>query len=367
MAIYNKTSNNGRSAPIIQKELPIFGLSRLGVYNKEDNSSSYQIADHLGNVWAVIKKINGNPVIESYADYYPFGEQLPERNSTSSYRYAFQGQEKDPETGMEAFQLRLWDGRIGRWLSPDPYGQYASLYLGMGNNPVGMIDPDGGSTKPPNEYDVNGNLISTLGGNSIDYIHQKDGSILIQNCSTGESITTKAGMDILKGFVNRDKNIDYMDIFNEFKDGYGPKRSLFDGNHPMTIDMKESQAAYVGRSMYMSNGGKKGYVGFDFGITGIFSAGPNMTEQMVGSVGVSIYPVGNKVVFILTDTKTPRSLFYHLPGIKSKFNRDDGNPRGRLMPYSETKQTYIWTESVKVLKQKYHRCEEAQTSRIIMP
>jgi hypothetical protein len=45
---------------------------------------------------------------------------------------------------MEAFQLRLWDGRIGRWLSPDPYGQYASPYLGMGNNPIVMIDPDGG-------------------------------------------------------------------------------------------------------------------------------------------------------------------------------------------------------------------------------
>ncbi|MNF86260.1 hypothetical protein D3C84_686920 [compost metagenome] len=45
---------------------------------------------------------------------------------------------------MEAFQLRLWDGRIGRWLSTDPYSQYASPYLGMGNNPVSGVDPDGG-------------------------------------------------------------------------------------------------------------------------------------------------------------------------------------------------------------------------------
>jgi hypothetical protein len=48
---------------------------------------------------------------------------------------------------MEAFQLRLWDGRIGRWLSPDPMGQYASPYLGMGNNPIGLTDPTGGSTE----------------------------------------------------------------------------------------------------------------------------------------------------------------------------------------------------------------------------
>lgn len=64
------------------------------------------------------------------------------------YRYAFQGQELDPETGMEAFQLRLWDGRIGRWLSPDPYGQFSSPYVGMGNNPVSGIDPDGGFYYP---------------------------------------------------------------------------------------------------------------------------------------------------------------------------------------------------------------------------
>ena len=45
---------------------------------------------------------------------------------------------------MEAFQLRLWDGRIGRWLSIDPAGEFHCPYLGMGNNPVNAIDPDGG-------------------------------------------------------------------------------------------------------------------------------------------------------------------------------------------------------------------------------
>ena len=69
---------------------------------------------------------------------------MPLRNSLSDYRYAYQGQEKDPETGKEAFELRLWDARIGRWLTTDPYGQYHSPYLGMGNDPINGIDPDGG-------------------------------------------------------------------------------------------------------------------------------------------------------------------------------------------------------------------------------
>ncbi len=72
---------------------------------------------------------------------------MPNRNSTGNYRYAYQGQEKDPETGKEAFQLRLWDARIGRWLTTDPAGQFSSPYLGMGNNPINGVDPDGAWVK----------------------------------------------------------------------------------------------------------------------------------------------------------------------------------------------------------------------------
>jgi len=106
----------------------------------------YQLTDHLGNVRAVFVKDNDDVNLEGYTDYYPFGMPMPNRTllGPEGYRYAFQGQEKDPETGKEAFQLRLWDGRIGRWLTTDPYRQYASPYLGMGNDPVNGIDPDGG-------------------------------------------------------------------------------------------------------------------------------------------------------------------------------------------------------------------------------
>jgi RHS repeat-associated protein len=157
MAIYYKAFNTGWN--ITQKEMPIYGASRLGVYMKAPNPTNdvknYQITDHLGNVRAVAYKNPANPtqvLVASYADYYPFGEQLQNRNSNSgNYRYTYQGQEKDPETQMEAFQLRMWDGRLGRWLSPDPYGQYASPYLGMGNNPINGVDPDGGWYDPPTE------------------------------------------------------------------------------------------------------------------------------------------------------------------------------------------------------------------------
>lgn len=82
-------------------------------------------------------------------DYYPFGMVLKE-NKTEDYRYGYQGQyaEYNEETKLSEFKLRMYDPVIARWISPDPYGQFYSPYLAMGNNP-GFVDPDGGLTIPP--------------------------------------------------------------------------------------------------------------------------------------------------------------------------------------------------------------------------
>ncbi|GAB4519427.1 MAG: hypothetical protein Tsb004_30480 [Allomuricauda sp.] len=144
MAVYNDVGGD----PALEEQ-PVYGAGRIGIaYNGNNNEKTYvyELTDHLGNVRAVFTKSNDDANLEGYTDYYPFGMPMPNRTllGPEGYRYAFQGQEKDPETGKEAFQLRLWDGRIGRWLTTDPYGQYNSPYIGMGNDPINGIDPDGG-------------------------------------------------------------------------------------------------------------------------------------------------------------------------------------------------------------------------------
>ena len=103
------------------KELPIYGASRLGMYNKASGTSVYQLTDHLGNVRAVIAKNGNQAIATTTTDYYPFGMPMPNRQVINGepYRYGYQGEfaETDPETGKPAFQLRLWDARIGRWLT----------------------------------------------------------------------------------------------------------------------------------------------------------------------------------------------------------------------------------------------------------
>ena len=169
MAIYRKNTQ-ATLAELV--EVPIYGASRLGVYHK-GGATNYELTDHLGNVRALVTK--DNPTPSMFADYYPGGMQMPNRNSLNgSYRYAYQGQEKDPETGKEAFQLRLYDSRINRWLTTDPAGQYHSPYMAMGNNPVSRIDPDGGKDIYELQDDGTTKLIE-LTKDKFDMLLGKDG------------------------------------------------------------------------------------------------------------------------------------------------------------------------------------------------
>jgi RHS repeat-associated protein len=66
------------------------------------------------------------------------------RIAAQTYKFAYQGIQKDATTGWSMFELRSFDTRTARWSAPDPYMQHYSPYLAMGNNPVSMIDPNGG-------------------------------------------------------------------------------------------------------------------------------------------------------------------------------------------------------------------------------
>ena len=60
----------------------------------------------------------------------------------------------DTKTGMKSFESSLWDLRIIWWLTIDPAREFHSTYLGMGNNPISTIDPDGRCTKCPKNAKV---------------------------------------------------------------------------------------------------------------------------------------------------------------------------------------------------------------------
>jgi RHS repeat-associated protein len=144
--IYSQPVTNGVYGTLLPQEYQIKGnVSRLGVYYKQANVYAYELSDHLGNVRAVIAKNASTYTVRLFNDYYPYGMIL-QNGGTNDYRYDYQGSysEKDGETGWNAFKLRNFNTRIGRWNSVDPFGQFSSSYEGMGNNPVSQVDKNGG-------------------------------------------------------------------------------------------------------------------------------------------------------------------------------------------------------------------------------
>jgi RHS repeat-associated protein len=84
-------------------------------------------------------------------NHFPFGMLMPNRSENSGqYRYGFNGMEKDDETKGQGnsydFGSRIYDPRVGRWLSLDPLiKRYpdVSAYSFVSNSPILFVDPNG--------------------------------------------------------------------------------------------------------------------------------------------------------------------------------------------------------------------------------
>ncbi|MDB5137943.1 MAG: hypothetical protein JWP37_4546, partial [Mucilaginibacter sp.] len=163
------------------REQYLYGSSRLGVYNRDIDinqvfskpilpvslrgEKSYELSNHLGNVLVTIsdKKFGhnaGNGSFDYYDadivtanDYYPFGMGMVGRKYSapaSRYRYGFNGKENDIEVKGEGNQqdygMRMYDPRLGRFLSEDPLvKKFAMLtpYQFSSNSPLRFLDLDG--------------------------------------------------------------------------------------------------------------------------------------------------------------------------------------------------------------------------------
>ncbi|MDP9171087.1 MAG: RHS repeat-associated core domain-containing protein [Acidobacteriota bacterium] len=125
----------------------------------------YVTQDHLGSTRLVT---NAGGVVGCH-DYLPFGEEVPAnwgRSGAPCYGQSdtavkFTGQERDGETGLDNFVARHMTGAQGRFLTPDPLGNFVAsagnpqswnMYSYVRNNPLAYIDPSGMTT-----CDANGN------------------------------------------------------------------------------------------------------------------------------------------------------------------------------------------------------------------
>ena len=110
--------------------------------------------------------------VVSYSDYYPFGMLMPNRHGQDDdYRYGFNGHEKDNEVkgnnNSYDFGARMFDPRIGRFLSTDPWEDkypWQSSYAYFKNSPISTIDWKGFGG--PRDRELNQNINGGAGDKS---------------------------------------------------------------------------------------------------------------------------------------------------------------------------------------------------------
>lgn len=164
------------------------GMSQESITSCVTGNVRYELSNHLGNVTQTIsdKKLlvydNGDYIasadVKSYSDYYPFGSQMPGRHGSegSEYRYGYQGSEKDDEVkgsgNSYTTKFRMYDPRIGRWLTRDPKHNampWESPYSYSNNSPIIGNDPDGDICTP---------CIQFIIGFTLDVVDQMAGELM---------------------------------------------------------------------------------------------------------------------------------------------------------------------------------------------
>lgn len=181
--------------PVLDEQ-HIYGSSRLGMYRPGSQTGLvrgnriYECSNHLGNVLVTLSDrvsvgSDSKPkaTITTANDYYAFGMGTINRGysaDNASYRFGFNGKEKENKIslGNYDFGARIYDGKIGRWLSIDPfYSKFASWspYNFAIDNPINFVDPDGGI--PVAVAAAIPFVVAYLGGAYIDYSFQVGANI----------------------------------------------------------------------------------------------------------------------------------------------------------------------------------------------
>jgi len=126
---------------------------------RPDATKEFVISDHLGSVRAIFNE-QGQTV--QRLDYESYGKELVSEGTGA--RTSFIGRERDGESDLGFFVVRLYDQQYGRFLSTDKmWEKYAAWqpYQYAVNSPIFLLDP-GGETVVATQPDAQAALSGAL-------------------------------------------------------------------------------------------------------------------------------------------------------------------------------------------------------------
>jgi RHS repeat-associated protein len=175
--------------------------------------------------------------VQNGVSYRGFGMLMPERSIASKdYRFSYQGHEKDDEVKGSGnsidFGARIYDPRLGRFLSTDPRErEYAwqSPYAYIRNNPINVIDfnGEGDPVENPKIRPTSGSL-------------NKSRFMMVNRVNKNGTVRNHYGVDILaaKGTVLQTMTAgEVVEVVDNFKPGQYKENSF--GN---TVTIKTTDA-----------------------------------------------------------------------------------------------------------------------------
>jgi len=143
--VWNNPGSNSNNNLRVESYAKQNGYAFVYVSNSSDETVYF---DDL------VASIKHSPLLEEN-HYYPFGAKIASISSRkmgdlnegalkNPFQYQGDFSEVQDETAWNEFELRNYDAQIGRFVQNDPYDQFASGFVGMGNDPVSLPDPSGG-------------------------------------------------------------------------------------------------------------------------------------------------------------------------------------------------------------------------------
>jgi RHS repeat-associated protein len=246
------------------------------------------LTDHLGSPRLVVNTASG--AVAQRMDYDAFGQVLADTNP-GFQPFGFAGGLYDRDTGLVKFGARDYDPVTGRWTNKDPirFRGGLNLYEYSSNDPVNRIDP------------------------------------------TGLTWSESLGM------------------FWDWLTGGGPQDRVFGPGSNQVNDMKNSPGVGRARDYYNQKNAGRFICSEDvapldpvtnykagFGLTGVWQAGLDSTQQYVGDYAVKITPnPDGSATYSLSNTTSMTSFTY---GVGPSWDRSTLGPGGNMS------QTYTWTE-----------------------
>jgi RHS repeat-associated protein len=220
--------------------------------------------------------------------YYAYGLKIPAISSkaygVANNNFLYQGDysEFDDDLAWNDFELRSYDPQIGRFLQNDPYDQFASGYVGMGDDPGANVDEDGGCYGCGiGKVAELANAASTAGDVVVHGSKALVGAKAAAAAAKAKEALEIAGI-VARGIGDAVKNASTIGIYD-----------FWGGNHLSDYVQPEQQAAYLrGRITGDAAVAAAGAVEFNTG-TGAaaagFATGPGALVISTAGVAVATY------------------------------------------------------------------------------